>query len=174
MHRNPLLALPLLALCCAALPAQHANYAGIQVSATGVSPSTNITGSYPPCGLAFSCTPMPLAAQNGDTVRFFVMTTFNGLVVLAGTLDPTGFCLPTGVPTIVNNLVLSPAAMSTLFIGVATVPDNGRCNGGATPSTVLLTIPQGLHGTLGLQALASSPLTSGNGYALSNAVSITF
>jgi hypothetical protein len=126
MHRNPLLALPLLALCCAALPAQHANYAGIQVSATGVS------------------------------------------------LDPNGFCVPTGVPTIVNNLVLSPGAMSTLFIGVATVPDNGRCNGGATPSTVLLTIPQGLHGTLGLQALASSPLTSGNGYALSNAVSITF
>jgi hypothetical protein len=64
--------------------------------------------------------------------------------------------------------------MITLFIGSATVPDNGRCNGGATPSTVLVTIPPGLHGSLGLQALASAPLTVGTGYALSNAVRITF
>jgi len=171
MRINHLLALPLLALCCATLSAQSANYAGIQVSATGVSPSTNIVGSYPPCGTPFTCTPMPLNALNGDTVRFFVMSTFNGLVVLVGTLDTTNVCLPVGVPSIVNSLVLLPGSMITLFIGSATVPDNGRCNGGATPSTVILTIPPGLHGSLGLQALASAV---GSGYALSNAVRITF
>lgn len=72
-----------------ALTAQSNDYAGISVTATGVTPPPNTVGSYPTCGSPFSCTPLTLNAQAGDTVRFFVMGTFNGLAVLAGTLTPT-------------------------------------------------------------------------------------
>lgn len=65
--------------------------------------------------------------------------------------------------------------MTTLFIGTCGVPDNGRCNGGATPSTILVTIPPGINGVLGLQALVGAPLSvGGTGHALTRAVRITF
>jgi hypothetical protein len=152
------------------------DYAGIVVSAYGVTPAPNSVGSYPTCGSPFSCTPLTLNAQAGDTARFYVMGTFNGLAVLAATLDPTTVCIPLGIPGIVNNMILVPGpALTTLFIGTCSVPDNGRCNGGATPSTVLFVIPPGLHGVVGLQALVGAPLSvGGTGLALTRAVQITF
>ncbi len=161
-----------------ALPAQiGADYTGISVSAYGVSPTSNRVTTYPPCGLAFNCTPLQLQAQGGDTVRFFIMGRQNGLYILAGTLDTsTPICLPLGIPGLVNDLVWVPGpGLVTLAVGTCSVPDNGRCNGGASPTTVLLTIPTGITGSMGLQALAEAPLSAGgNGFALSHAVAVNF
>ncbi|MBK8099388.1 MAG: hypothetical protein IPK26_19950 [Planctomycetes bacterium] len=160
----------------AMLTAQAPDYAGISVSSTGVSPLNNRVSSYPPCGTPFTCTPMTLTGQAGDSVSFFVMGTMNGVCVLLGSIDTTPNCIPLGIPGLVNNLVWLPGpGLITLFVGVCTVPDNGRCNGGATPTTQLFQIPAGLTGSIGLQAIANAPLSGGGtGLAFSNAVQLNF
>jgi len=173
------LGLAVLALLCSSqvVSAQATDYAGIVMSSTGSSPLSNRVGTYPPCGTPFSCTPLQLNGLAGDNVSFFVMGTTNGLAILVGSLDTSQpSCVPLGIPGLVNSLVWVPGPnLFTLFVGVCSVPDNGRCNGGATPSTILFQIPSGLSGSVGFQALVEAPLSvGGTGFALTHAVTLTF
>jgi len=152
------------------------DYAGISMTASGVSPATNRVTTFPPCGLAFDCTPRLLQAQGGDALSFFVMGATNGIYILAASLDTTAVCLPLGVPGLVNNLVWLPGpTLLTLSVGVLSVPDNGRCNGAASPTTPLFTIPPAMQGSIGFQAIVSAPLSAGGlGFALTHAVQVNF
>jgi hypothetical protein len=165
-----------LVFCTAPALAQANDWAGISIQCDGVTPPFNGARDIS-CGSAFSCTPLPLAGLRGDTVRFFVMGTFNGLYVLAASFDANGLgCVNLGLPFLVNSLILPPGNFVSAAVGLCTVPDNGRCNGGASPSTVLFTIPTFLPpGSLAFQAAVESPLTGGGtGLALSRAVALTY
>lgn len=168
----------LFALAAAAAAQQPANdYAGISMTASGVSPATNRVSTYPPCGLPFDCNPRVLQAQGGDALSFFVMGTFNGLYILAASLDTaTPVCLPLGVPGLANDLVWLPGpTLLTLSVGVCSVPDNGRCNGGASVTTPLFTIPPAMQGSVGFQAIVGAPLSAGGlGFAFTHAVQVNF
>lgn len=85
-------------------------------------------------------------------------------------------CTQLGLPFLANSLVLPPGGLLTAAVALCSVPDNGRCNGGATPLTVLFTIPTNIPpGTLALQAAVSAPLSTGGiGLALTQAVSLVY
>lgn len=155
-------------------PAQANNWAGFSVNASGGNFARDIA-----CGSTFSCTPMPLAAQRGETIDCFVMGELNGIYFVVGSFDVanTG-CVNLGIPDIANELILSPtpSALETFLVGLCSRSDNGRCNGGASPITTLFTIPTGIPpGAIVLQAIAASPLSSGaRGLAFTRAVTLTY
>jgi hypothetical protein len=165
-----------LALCSAPALAQANDWAGISIQCDGVTPPFNAARDVT-CGSAFSCAPLPLIGQRGDTVRYFLTGTFNGLYVLAASVDTNGLgCVNLGLPFLVNSLILPPASLVSLAVGFCTVSDNGRCNGGATPSTVLFTIPTNLPpGSIAFQGAVEAPLSAGGtGLALTRAIALTY
>jgi hypothetical protein len=173
--RTAILLASLLATAVPAL-AQANDWGGISIRCSGVTTPGNVAQSIA-CGAAFSCTPLPLAGLRGDTVTYFVMSTFNGFYVLAGSVDTGNLgCLSLGIPDLANSLVLPPGTIVSLAVGVCTVPDNGRCNGGASPSTTLFQIPAGIPpGAIAFQAAVTSPLSVGGvGLAFTPAVLLTY
>lgn len=154
--------------------AQANDWAGISMRVTG---STPASASAIACGTPFTCTPLQLSCQRGDQLFYFVMGTNQGFHMLMASFDiPNLGCLPLGLPILANSLILSPGSLSIIATGLLTVPDNGRCNGGASPSTLIATVPLGIPpGMVAFQALVSSPLSVGGvGLAFSPAVQLTF
>ncbi len=160
----------------AALPAQQNDFAGIVVRVDGITPVPNMARSL--CGDTFSCTPLTIAGVRGDTVQFFVTGTFNDPYILFATLDTNNVgCVPLMVTNLVNNLILLPGpTLFTLSVGLTSVSDNGRCNGGANPLTSLFTIPMSIQpGSFAMQAIAGSPLSSGGmGFSFTRAVVVSW
>ena len=126
------LALAVSALLAApALLAQANDYAGLRVY------TSNSAGAPTPlvCGTPFTCTPFSFATTAGSTVTGFVSGNFNEVYIIAASVDTTTMlCLPLGVPGLVNNYALTPGTEVIVALGICTVPDNGRCNGGASPA----------------------------------------
>jgi hypothetical protein len=154
--------------------AQATDWAGISVNASGGGFARDIA-----CGSAFSCVPMPLAAQRGETIDCFVMGDLNGTFFVVGSFDVNGTgCLGLGIPDLANQLILSPtpSTLETFAVGLCSRPDNGRCNGGASPILTLFTIPASIPpGAIVLQGLASSPLSGGSsGLAFTRAITLTY
>lgn len=156
--------------------AQANDWAGIMMRCDGVTPPVNSVRNIT-CGNPMTCQPLMLNGAPGDTIQFFVMGTFNGFYALAASLDVGNLgCIPLAFPGLVNDLVLSPASVINVSAGLCTVPDNGRCNGGSTPLTMLLTIPPTIpSGQIAFQAIVSAPLSAGGvGLAFTDAVLLTF
>lgn len=175
MSRMRTLTTILAALAVAAPAVSQANdWAGISIRSAG---STSASASAVSCSTPFNCTPLALTCNRGDQIYYFVMGTHQGFYMLLASFDiPNLGCLPLGVPLLANSLILSPGAFAVVATGVCTVPDNGRCNGGASPSTLLAQIPAGIPpGMIAFQALVSSPLSvGGTGLAFSPAVVVTY
>ncbi|MCA8977373.1 MAG: hypothetical protein KDC98_21805 [Planctomycetes bacterium] len=156
------------------LSAQANDWAGISVTCQG---SATASARDIACGSQFSCTTLPVTCLRGDTVSYFVMGQLNGFYALLGTVDIAGLgCVNLGVPGLVNSLILPGGSLVPLAVGVCSVPDNGRCNGGASPFTLAFTIPAALPpGALALQAVASCPWSGGgNGLAFTRAVEVIY
>lgn len=165
----------LAALAVAAPAAAQANdWAGIQMRLTG---STTASASAVACGTPFTCTPLSLTGNRGDSLFHFEMGMFQGFYMLLASFDiPNLGCIPLGVPFLANSIVLSPGSFAVVATGILTVLDNGRCNGGASPSTLLVQIPAGIPpGMIAFQAVVSSPLSvGGTGLAFSPAIVLTY
>lgn len=165
----------LAALAVAAPAVSQANdWAGISMRVTG---STAASASAVACSTPFSCTPLTLTCNRGDSLYHFEMGTYQGFFMLLASFDiPNLGCIPLGVPFLANSMILSPGSFAVVATGILTVPDNGRCNGGASPSTLLVQIPAGIPaGMIAFQAVVSSPLSvGGTGLAFSPAIVLTY
>jgi hypothetical protein len=158
----------------ASIAAQANDWAGFSMRVTG---STTASVSAVSCGYPFTCTPLPLVCNRGDSLYFFTMGTTGGIYLLLASFDIQGLgCYPLGIPILANSLILNPGALRAVTSGLLTVPDNGRCNGAASPSQLLVQIPAGIPaGSIAFQAMVSSPLSVGGlGLAFSPAILVTY
>jgi hypothetical protein len=170
---RPLLSAMLALGLTALLPAQANDYAGMRIF---VGNGTVGAPARLTCGTPFDCTPFTATVSPGDNVQAALLGTLNGAYLILGTVDTASlFCLPLGIPGIVNDLVLHPGRLIALGLGACTQPDNGRCNGGSASPVFLFQIPMGISGSIGFQALIGAPLSvGGNGFALTKAVVLSF
>lgn len=152
----------------AALRGQANDFAGLRIF-------TGTTGAPTPlvCGTPFSCTPHVFTATQGAQVSAVMMGRLNEVYILAASFDTvTNLCIPLGIPALVNHFALTPGTEVVLSVGICTVSDGGRCNGGTNSVLNLFTIPFGLPpGALLFQAVLGAPLSGGgNGLALTTPV----
>jgi hypothetical protein len=169
---RPLLSLAFALGLAACLPAQANDYTGLRIfSGIGtVGAPARLT-----CGTPFDCTPFTATFNQGDNVSAVLLGNLNGAYLILASADTTGFCLPLNIPGVVNDLTLHPGRLLVLSVGVCSLSDGGRCNGGSSGTVPLFQIPLGLTGAVAFQALAEAPLSvGGNGFALSKGVVISF
>lgn len=155
------------------LHAQANDFSGLRVFV-----SNGTTGAPTPlaCGTPFTCTPYVFTAAPNDNVGAIVMGRLNELYIVAASLDTTLPCIDPMIPGLVNNYALVPGLDTVVALGVASLSDSGRCNGGTSGNISLFTIPPGLpSGSVLFQAISGTPLSAGGfGFAFSIPVQMNF
>jgi hypothetical protein len=164
-------------LFATSLAAQANDWAGLRIFTLGVGSAPGAPATLT-CGAPFSCTPASFTITQGSPVMAVTLgAPLNGLYAIAASLDVANLvCLPLGLPGVVHELVLPPANLVTISVGVNSQSDNGRCNGGSSGALTLFTMPTGLPpGAIAFQAVQVTPLSvGGTGLALSNCVVMNY
>ncbi|GAB4152393.1 MAG: hypothetical protein Fur0037_21180 [Planctomycetota bacterium] len=155
------------------LGAQANDWAGISLRVTG---STTGSASSVSCGSAFTCT-ADAGLPEGRLAPLLRDGNLPGVLHAARVVRRAAPRMPFARRAVPGER-LDPVAggVDRGGSGTCTVPDNGRRNGGASPSTLLLQSPLGIPpGRVAFQALVSSPLSAGGtGLAFSRAVVVTY